>query len=121
MGMKNKKADQRSAKPVKRKGVEMDTTTAAGGSSLLFTLGYMAFFIVIIYLVVFLPQKKREKKTREMLESLQAGSNVTTVGGILGRVVNIKDDEVTLETGAEKTQIKMKKWAIKDVERTIEA
>ncbi len=85
------------------------------------TLAYMAFFIVIIYLVIFLPQKKREKKAKEMLESLQVGNNVTTVGGLLGKVVNIKDDEVTIESGAEKTQIKVKKWAVKDVEKPIEA
>jgi len=84
------------------------------------TLIYMAFFIGIMYLVIFLPQKRRDKKVKEMLNSLEVGNNITTIGGIVGKIINIKDDEVTIETAAERTQIKIKKWAVKDVEKPIE-
>lgn len=81
---------------------------------------YLLFFVGIMYLMVFLPQKKRDKKTREMLDSLKVGSDVVTIGGIAGKVVNIKDDEITVETSVEKTQMVFKKWAIKEVQSPIE-
>lgn len=75
-------------------------------------------FIIMIgamYLLIFLPQKKREKKTREMLNALKVGDNVITIGGITGKIINIKDDEVTIETGVEKAKVNFKKWAVKEV------
>lgn len=86
-----------------------------------FFIIYIVFFIGIMYLMVFLPQKRREKKTREMLGALQVGSTVTTVGGITGKIINIKDDDLTIESGVDKTKILVKKWAIKEVEKPIEA
>lgn len=82
---------------------------------------YLGFLIGLMYLMIFLPQKRREKKTREMLSTVKVGSNITTIGGIVGKVINIKDDEVVIETSVERTQITLKKWAIKDVEKLIEA
>lgn len=92
-------------------------STSSGG----FFLFYLIFFIVIMYLLIFLPQRRREKKTKEMLNSLQVGSNITTIGGITGKIINIKDDELTIETGIEKSKILIKKWAVKEVEKVIEA
>ncbi|HOQ38577.1 MAG TPA: preprotein translocase subunit YajC [Acetivibrio sp.] len=74
-------------------------------------------FIVIMYLMVILPQKKREKQLKQMLDALQVGDNVITTGGIIGKIVNIKDDEVTIETGVEKTKIKFVRSAIASVEK----
>ena len=91
------------------------------GSSGGFFIFYIIFFIAIMYLLIFLPQRRRDKKNREMLSSVKVGSNITTIGGIYGRVVNIKDDEFTIETGIEKTKILVKKWAIKEVDKVIEA
>ena len=85
------------------------------------TIGYLLFFVVLIYLMIFLPQKRRDKKTREMLNSMQVGSKVVTIGGVAGKILNIKDDEVTIETSVEKTQLNLKKWAIKEVEQLIES
>jgi len=82
---------------------------------------YLIFFIVIMYLLIFLPQRRRDKKAKEMLSTLQVGSNITTIGGVYGRVVNIKDDEITVETSIEKTQVVFKKWAVKEVQKIIEA
>lgn len=97
----------------------MDPATGtAGGLSMI-----LPFIIMIgaMYLIIFLPQRKREKKNREMLNALKVGDNITTIGGISGKVINIKDDEVTVETSVEKTQIILKKWAVKEVEQLIEA
>ncbi|MGI6669410.1 MAG: preprotein translocase subunit YajC [Acetivibrionales bacterium] len=89
--------------------------------NVLVTVGYFVFIILIMYLMIFLPQKKREKKARAMLDAMQVGNTVITIGGITGKVINIKDDEVTIETGVEKAKIDMKKWAIKEVIKPIES
>ncbi|HOJ09021.1 MAG TPA: preprotein translocase subunit YajC [Clostridiales bacterium] len=82
---------------------------------------YIVFIIGIMYLLVFLPQKKRDKKAKEMISSLKVGDKVVTIGGLAGKIINIKDDEVTVETGVEKTKMTLKNWAIKEVDKPIEA
>ena len=62
-------------------------------------------------LLVF-PQKKKEKADRQLRASLQAGDKIVTIGGFTGRILTVKDDEVTFETGAAKTRLTVKKWAI---------
>lgn len=94
-------------------------TGQSGG--LLLTVGYLVFFIGIMYLLIFLPQKKRDKKAKTMLDALQVGNAIITIGGIAGKVINIKDDEVTIETGVEKTKINIKKWAVKEVAKPVES
>ena len=84
------------------------------------TLGYLVFFILMMYLLIFLPQKRRDKKAKAMLDSMQVGPEVITIGGVSGKIVNLKDDEVTIETGVEKAKINFKKWAIKEVIKPIE-
>lgn len=85
------------------------------------SLMFFVVFIGIFYLMIYKPQKKREKKEREMRDALSTGNNVVTVGGIIGKVVNIKDDEITIETGVEKTQIKVLRSAIRSIEEPIQA
>lgn len=91
------------------------------GNMAIGTIAYFLFFIVIMYLIIFLPQKKRDKKAKEMLNSIQVGNDVITIGGVAGKVINIKDDELTIETSVEKTQMVFKKWAVKEVIKPIEA
>jgi preprotein translocase subunit YajC len=74
-------------------------------------------FIGVMYLLVILPQKKRDKQHRELLDALEVGDNVVTTGGIIGKIVNIKDDEITIETSVEKTKIKFVKSVISSVEK----
>ncbi len=80
----------------------------------------MALVFGLMYLMLILPQKKKEKKTKAMLDSLQVGWKVTTIGGIVGKIINIKDDEIYVESGVEKSKILVKRWAVKDVEKPIE-
>lgn len=94
-------------------------TGQSGG--LLLTLGYLVFFILIMYLMIFLPQKRRDKKAKAMLDAMQVGNTVVTIGGVTGKIINIKDDEVTVETGVEKAKINFKKWAIKEVVKPVES
>ncbi len=99
-------------------GEEVNGIGAMGGIGFII---YIVFLVGIMYLLVFLPQRKREKKMREMINSLKVGDKVVTIGGVYGKVINIKDDEITLETGIEKTKLTLKNWAIKEVDKPIEA
>ena len=71
-----------------------------------------ALMIILLYFLMIRPQNKQKKTLADMRDSLAAGDVVTTIGGILGRVVSVKEDEVTIETGADKTKIKIAKWGI---------
>jgi preprotein translocase subunit YajC len=105
-------------------GTATDSAAAGagvGGFGLIGTLAYILFFIVIMYLLIFLPQKRRDKKAKEMINAVQVGNQVVSIGGITGKVINIKDDEVTVETGVERAKIVLKKWAIKEVVKPIES
>ncbi len=81
----------------------------------------MAAIFGLMYVMVILPQKRRDKKQRELINSIQVGTNIVTVGGVMGKVINIKDDEITIESGVERTKIKIQRWAIKDVEKLLQA
>ena len=70
--------------------------------------------IVVFYFVLIRPQRKRDKETQQMRNSVQVGDEVTTVGGIVGLVVNIKEDTVVLETGGDRSKIRIKRWAIQE-------
>ncbi|MCX7843066.1 MAG: preprotein translocase subunit YajC [Clostridia bacterium] len=82
---------------------------------------WMVVFFAIMYVILILPQRRREKKTKEMLNALQVGQEVITIGGMVGKIINIKDDELVIETSVEKTQIKIKRWAVKETIKPVEA
>ena len=82
--------------------------------SLFFTLALM---VVLLYFMIYRPQKKQEKKDAAMRSSLEIGDQVTTIGGVIGRVVAIKDDTFVLETGSDRVKIRFTKTAIASVEK----
>ena len=90
------------------------TTTTESYVSLFFTLALM---LVLLYFMIYRPQKKQEKKDAAMRAALEIGDQVTTIGGIVGRVVAIKDDTFVLETGADRVKIRFIKNAISSVEK----
>ena len=90
------------------------TTTTESYISLFFTLALM---LVLLYLTIYRPQKKQEKKDAAMRAALEIGDQVTTIGGVIGRVVAIKDDTFVLETGADRVEIRFTKNAISSVEK----
>ena len=90
------------------------TTTTESYISLLFPLALM---LVLLYFMIYRPQKKQEKKDAAMRAALEIGDQVTTIGGIVGRVVAIKDDTFVLETGADRVKIRFIKNAISSVEK----
>lgn len=80
------------------------------------TLIMIAVFALAVYFLMIRPQKKQEKKDAEMRNSLEVGDEVTTIGGIIGKVVSIKEETFVLETTKEKTQIRFLKSAIRTVD-----
>ncbi len=70
--------------------------------------------IVVFYFVLIRPQRKRDKETQRMRNSIQVGDEVLTVGGIVGLVVSIKEDTVVVETGGDRSKIRLKRWAIQE-------
>ena len=90
------------------------TTTTESYISLFFTLALM---LVLLYFMIYRPQKNQEKKDAAMRAALEIGDQVTTIGGIVGRVGAIKDDTFVLETGADRVKIRFTKNAISSVEK----
>lgn len=80
-------------------------------------LVYIAIFALIIYFLIIKPNKKRKKEEEEMKNNIVLGVEVTTIGGIVGHVVNIKDDNITIETSMDKTLMEFKNWAIREVKK----
>ena len=66
----------------------------------------------VFYFFTIRPENKRKKQLAEMRDSIATGDEVTTVGGIIGKVVHTSDDTVTFETGEDRVRIKVAKWAI---------
>ena len=84
------------------------------------TLIWIALMIAIFYFMLIRPQKKKEKADRMLRNSLKPGDQIVTIGGFTGRVLNVKDDIVTFETGADRTKLSIKKWAIQSKEGPVE-
>ena len=79
---------------------------------------YMAFFIGLMYFMVIRPQNKKSKQLAELRNNIKSGDDIVTIGGIVGKVLNIKNDELTIEVGASKTKLTIKKWAVSTVEKS---
>ena len=77
----------------------------------------MILIFVVFYFLLIRPQKKKDKKVKEMLAALKNGDRVCTIGGIYGTIVRIKDDVLTIEVGEQKTQMVFARWAVRNVEQ----
>ena len=97
----------------------LEGTTNPGGSMFL-SLGLIVVMFVVFYFFGIRPQKKQEKETAAMRNALQVGDEITTIGGIIGKVVSIKDETFVLETSHDRTKIRFLKSAIKSVDVRIE-
>lgn len=76
---------------------------------------YILMFVVLIvvfYFFLIRPENKKKKKLEEMRSQLNVGDEITTIGGMVGKIVNIKDDLITFETGEDRVRVQVTKWAI---------
>jgi len=76
------------------------------------TILMMVVMLGVFYFMLIRPENKRKKEAEQMRDSLKVGDEVTTIGGITGKVVHIKDDKFVLETGADQVRIEFAKWAL---------
>lgn len=78
----------------------------------IYVVGEIVVFIAIFYFFLILPQQRRDKKERAMLDALKPGDEIITKSGFYGKILNIKDDVITLEVGADRVKLKIAKWAV---------
>lgn len=97
------------------------TTNTGSSLSNILTLLMIPLLLVIMYFVMIRPQRKQEKEAANMRNSLSVGDEITTIGGIIGRVVNVKEDTFVLETTKERTRIRFERTAIKRIDRKFDA
>jgi len=79
------------------------------------SLGWIIPYVVVIgafYFFLIRPQKKKEKATQDMRNSVKEGTEVVTIGGIYGKIVSAKEDVLTLEVGADKVKLRIARWAV---------
>lgn len=88
------------------------TNQQASISSMLITFVPLVLMIVVFYFLLIRPEKKRAKKMKEMLDNLQVADEVVTTGGIIGRVLSLKEDTVLIETGSDRTRIRVLRSSI---------
>ena len=85
---------------------------SGSGSYIIMLVGLVAVF----YFLMYRPQKKQEKEKQAMMNNLEVGDEITTIGGIIGEIVSIKEETVTIETGKERNKIRILRSAIKNVD-----
>lgn len=87
------------------------TQTTAGLFDPTFLIMILAMFAIMYFLMI-RPESKRKKKAEEMRNSLSVGEEITTIGGLTGKVVQVTEDTITFETGEDRVRIQTKKWAV---------
>ena len=80
----------------------------------------MLVVIVAMFGYMFISERKKKKKAQEMLDSMSVGDDITTIGGIVGKIVNVKDDLITFETSEDRVRIQVKKGAVQTVGKAAE-
>lgn len=96
-------------------GTTSGTETGAGPLEMLISFVPMILVIVVFYFFMLRPQKKQDKEITEMRESLALGDIIITKGGIVGRIVRIKEDMMIIETGGNKTRLQIQKSAVSEI------
>ena len=90
----------------------LEASTSASGKGSYQMIILMVQLLVGMYFLMIRPQKKQQKKEQEIRENTQVGDEITTIGGIVGKVVTVKEDSLIIETGADKNKMKITRWAI---------
>ena len=73
---------------------------------------YLIAMIAIMYFLMIRPQRKKQKEEQTMRDNVQIGDEITTIGGIMGKVVTVKEDSLVIETGADGNKMKIARWAV---------
>lgn len=101
--------------------LEAVTTDPTGGAGMTSTIIMLVVMLGVFYFMLIRPENKRKKEAEQLRSSLKAGDKITTIGGIVGTVVSVKDDKFVLETGADQVRIEFVKWALSTNDTAAEA
>ena len=94
--------------------------TEATGGQMAPTVVMLVVMVAVFYFMLIRPENKRKKEQENMRSALKVGDKITTIGGITGTIVNVKDDKFVLETGADQVRIEFAKWALSTNETAAE-
>ena len=83
-----------------------------GGADLMSTILMMVVMVAVFYFMLIRPENKRKKEADDMRASLKVGDEITTIGGIVGKIVDIKGENIVVETGADRVRVEFVKWAV---------
>ena len=96
--------------------LEGATGEVAPAGSGLMTIVMLVLMLVVFYFFMYKPQKKQEKEAANMRNSLAVGDEITTIGGIIGKIISIKDETILIETSGDRTKIRLLKSAVRNVD-----
>lgn len=91
--------------------------TATNSTGLWSSLLMMALIIVVFWFFIIRPQRKKDKETAKMRSELQIGDEIITIGGIIGIIVSVKDDTLVIETGSDRSKVRLARWAIQTINK----
>ena len=91
------------------------------GASMGSTVIMLVLMVAVFYFMLIRPENKRKKEAEAMRGAVKTGDKITTIGGIVGTVVNVKEDKIVIETSADQVRIEFAKWAISTNETAAEA
>ena len=92
-----------------------------GGGSMLGTILMLVVMVAVFYFLLIRPENKRKKEAEQLRSNVKVGDQVTTIGGIIGTVVSVKDEKFVMETSADQVRIELAKWAISTNDTAAEA
>lgn len=75
----------------------------------------LVVLVAVFYFLLIRPENKRKKKAQEMRDSLKKGDTITTIGGIVGKIVMVKPDTIVIETSDDRVRMELTKWAVSQV------
>ena len=90
--------------------------TASSTSSLMTILPIIVIFAVFYFFMI-RPENKKKKQVEEMRNNLGVGDKIVTIGGVVGEIVSVSSDKITIETGEDRVRIQFAKWAISRKEK----
>lgn len=92
------------------------TGATPGGAGAFMPIIMLVAMVAIFYFFMYRPQKKQEKETNNMRNNLAVGDEVTTIGGIIGKIISIKEETVVIETTGSSTKIRILRSAVRNVD-----
>ena len=90
----------------------LEGATGLGSGDMTTSIVMLVAMIAVFYFLLIRPENKRKKEAENLRTNLKNGDNITTIGGITGTVVDIKEDRFIIETGADRVRLELMKWAL---------